>query len=94
MQQKELDEIYEDFPPDEHLVTASDRLREFFDKNREKVFFSRQLEVLYEQEYFHWITSRAIRQLEAEGVIRSERRGLRTGTSMKLIWHKWHLKHL
>ena len=35
------------------------------------MFFSRQLEVIHEQEYFHWITSRAIRDLEAEGLILS-----------------------
>jgi hypothetical protein len=84
----DFDEIYDGFPPDEREIEAIDRLREFFDENREKVFFSRQLEVFYEHEYFHWITNRAIRALEAEGLIKSERRKLRTGTFIKLLWHK------
>jgi len=84
----DLDEIYEGFPPDQREIEASDRLREFFDVNREHVYFSRQLEVINEQEYFHWITNRAIRSLEAEGLIKSEWRKLRTGTSIKLLWHK------
>lgn len=88
MQPEDFDEIYEDFPPDEHLIEVSEKLRDFFDNNKETVFFSRQLEVLNEHDYFHWITSRAIRQLEAEGLIRSERRPLRTNTSIKLVWHK------
>ncbi len=84
----DLDEIYEGFPPDEREIEANDRLRRFFDINRDHVFFSRQLEVINEQEYFHWITNRAIRSLEAEGLIRSEWRKLRTGTAIKLVWHK------
>jgi len=88
MQEEDFGEFYEDFASDEHEIEASERLRLFFDKNRNRVFFSRQLEVIHEQEFFHWITSRAIRQLEAEGVIKSEKRQLRTGTLIKLIWHK------
>ena len=72
-------------PPDERELEARDALREFFQKNRETVFFSRQLEVLYENTYFHWITNRAIRDLEAEGLAKSEWRQLRTGTSIKLV---------
>jgi hypothetical protein len=82
----DFDEIYEGFPADEREIEASDRLREFFDANRERVFFSRQLEVINEQDYFHWITNRAVRSLEAEGLIRSEWRKLRT--AIKLLWHR------
>jgi len=60
MQHEDFDEIYDDFPPDEHLIDATEKLRDFFDRNRESVFFSRQLEVVNEHEYFHLITSRAI----------------------------------
>ncbi len=52
------------------------------------MFFSRQLEVQNEHEYFHWITNRAIHDLEAEGSIKGEWRKLRTGTAIKLVWHK------
>jgi hypothetical protein len=46
------------------------------------------LEVLNENRYFHWITNRAIRDLEAEKIVRSEWRSLSTGTSIRLLWHK------
>src|SRR2546427_23051 len=86
----DLEGVYGDFlePADEREVEARDHLREFFRQNREQVFFSRQLEVINEQAYFHWITNRAIRDLEGEGVIRSDWRPLRTGASVKLLWHK------
>jgi hypothetical protein len=44
-------------PRDEREIEALDDLREFFLNNRETVFFSRQLEVLQEDSYFHWITN-------------------------------------
>jgi len=86
----DLYETYYDAPAssDETEVAARDQLRRFFDQNRERVFFSRQIEVQNESEYFHWITNRAIHDLEAEGSIKSEWRPLSTGTSIKLVWHK------
>jgi len=86
----DLYEEYYDSPEssDETEIAARDHLRAFFSAHRERVFFSRQIEVQNEGEYFHWITNRAIHDLEAEGAIRSEWRPLRTGTSIKLVWHK------
>jgi hypothetical protein len=74
--------------PDPKEIDARESLRRFFDDNREQVFFSRQLEVQNEDEFFHWITNRAVRDLEGEGIIKSEWRKLSTGTSIKLVWHK------
>lgn len=86
----DLYEEYYDAPAssDETEVAARDHLRRFFNENRERVFFSRQIEVQNESEYFHWITNRAIHGLEAEGSIKSEWRPLSTGASIKLVWHK------
>jgi len=74
--------------PDPVEIDARDLLREFFERNRQHVYFSRQLEVQNESRYFHWITNRAIRDLEAEGLILSERRNLISGGTIKLLWHK------
>jgi len=81
------DEI-EDRPLDPVEVKARDFLKEFFENNKERVFFSRQLEIHSEGTYFHWITNRAVRDLEGEGIINSEWRKLDIGTPIKLIWHK------
>lgn len=84
----DFDEEPEQRPPDPQEIDARESLKGFFDDNREQVFFSRQLEVQNENKYFHWITNRAIRDLEGGGYIRSETRKLSTGTSIKLVWHK------
>jgi hypothetical protein len=86
---------FEDFEDYEYVATsdthesqAREHLRQFFDEHREEVFFSRQIEVQNENVYFHWITNRAIRELVDEGVIHSEVRRLRTGGTIKLLWHR------
>ena len=75
-------------PPDPKEREARDELADFFDKSRENVFFSRQLEVRNERKYFHWITNRALRDLEEQGLIKRERRKLKTGGSIILLWHR------
>lgn len=52
---------------DSRQERARRALIEFFESNRERVFYSRQLEVLFERSWFHWITNRAIHQLIEEG---------------------------
>src|SRR6266850_2308528 len=74
--------------PDPVEINARESLRDFFERNHQRVYFSRQLEVQNEDRYFHWITNRAIRDLEAEGVILSERRNLSAGGTIKLLWHR------
>jgi len=69
-------------------IEARELLRSFFERNRHNVYFSRQLEVQNEDRYFHWITNRAIRDLESEGIILSERRNLSSGGTIKVLWHK------
>src|SRR5438128_636640 len=75
-------------PPDPKEYQARAKVEKFINENREKVFFSRQIEVLHEAEFFHWVTNRAIRDLEASGLIESETRSLKGGSTIKLLWHK------
>src|SRR6266511_5566367 len=67
---------------------ARARLLTHFEDNPQAVFYSRQLEVLFEQEYFHWITNRALRRLIEEGRVHTEQRQLSRVTDIKLVWHK------
>jgi hypothetical protein len=69
-------------------VRARQALIDLFGRRREEVFYSRQLEVMLEGEFFHWITSRALRELIAEGLIRTEERELSTGTRIRIVWHR------
>ncbi len=83
-----LEEELGERPPDPRQEAALDSLREVFEKNRNRVFFSRQLEVLHEATWFHWVTNRALKELAAEGTIQREERPLLTGGHVVLMWHR------
>ena len=72
---------------DSDEARARVRLLAHFEDNPELVFYSRQLEVMFEREYFHWVTNRALRRLVEEGRIISESRKLDLGSEIKLLWH-------
>lgn len=76
--------------PDKYAVAAREKLREFFQENDASVYFANQLAVQHEQEYFHWITHRAIAELVGEGLVKTESRKLATGAEIKLLWNKRH----
>jgi hypothetical protein len=69
-------------------ASAVDDLRELFEANQSRVFYSKQLEVLHERKRFHWITNRALRQLVEDGVLVSEVRHLQSGGDVHLMWHR------
>jgi hypothetical protein len=78
----------EDRPLDPRQEEAREYLRTFFEQNKEQVFFSKQLEVRNEHRYFHWITYRAIRELEDEGLLNGEWRKLPGAGAVRLLWHR------
>lgn len=51
---------------------AKVKLREFFRNEPTEVFYQRQLQIIFEPTYFHWITARALSELVAEGLIASD----------------------
>jgi hypothetical protein len=70
-------------------VQARAELREFFDEHDEAVFFCRQIEILFEGRFFHWITARALRHLVEAGSVRMEiRRIPSTGGVIHLFWNR------
>jgi hypothetical protein len=69
-------------------VEARNEVEKIFLQNKERVFFSRQIEVRLEDKYFHWITNRAIREMIGEKVIVGEKRRLKTGGEIHLIWNR------
>lgn len=79
--------------PDIAEIEARELLKAFFDEHRAQVFFSRQIEVQNEKKYFHWVTNRAIRDLVALGILRSEKRKLKNAGSINLLWHKNYRYH-
>jgi hypothetical protein len=69
---------------------AEDEIVAYLEKNRGTVFFSRQLEVHFEKNWFHWITNRVLRDLVSRRLLKSEVRPLKTGGSVTLLWHRSH----
>jgi hypothetical protein len=86
-----FDENYEpDFDPDvpepadeperdTYVDRAKEELVAFFNLRPESVFYQRQLAVMFEDEYFHWITARALSELVDEGQISSAAESLTGG---------------
>jgi len=68
---------------------ARTELGKFFDEQNEAVFFSRQIEILFEGRFFHWITARALRNLVEAGRVRREVRAIpSTGGAIHLFWNR------
>ena len=86
-------EEYDERPPDPKEANAKETVKEFFEKNRETVFYSRQTEVIHEKQYFHWLTNRVLRELADEGNIRSQQQELSTKGTINLYWHKSNRYH-
>ena len=48
---------------------AKEELKKFFAENPDKAFYQRQLQIIFEGPFFHWITARALAELAEEGFI-------------------------
>lgn len=68
-------------PRDPVIDEAKEELRKFLENESTEVFYQRQMQIMFEQTYFHWITARALSELAAEGAIASNTQTLPpTGT--------------
>jgi len=75
-------------PRDEREDEARQCIVELVGRNKTGVWFSRQIEVLLEDKFFHWITNRAVRELVDEHFLKGEVRSLKTGGEIHLVWHR------
>jgi hypothetical protein len=65
----DFEQVEDERPRDAMVDTAKEALRQFFEVERQQVFYKRQLQVIFEDRFFHWITDRALTELAAEGHI-------------------------
>jgi len=77
-----------DYTKDPYHLRCYKDLKAFFEENSNTVFFTRQIELLFEQEYFHWVTNNVIHDLVSNGTIITKTVPLNFGGSIKLYWHK------
>ena len=80
--------MFGNYQRDDFTQKAIKDLKEFFIKHTDEVFYSRQIEIKFEDEYFHWITNRALNELMQEKYINAEKRKLKTGNEILLLWNK------
>jgi hypothetical protein len=80
--------MFGNYQRDDITQKAKNDLKEFFKKNEEEVFYSRQIEIKFEDEYYHWITNRALNELMQERFMNAEKRKLKTGNEILLLWNK------
>jgi len=82
---------YYEFDPgeiDETQLEAEGVITRFFRTYREEVFYSRQIELMHENEYFHWVTKRAVDVLIENEEITTKTEPLKYSDKIKLLWHK------
>lgn len=78
------------WPRDPRLDPAKADLAEWFKRNPTGVFYGRQIEVIFEKQYFHWITHKALKELtnESNALIESEIRTTEGGNKLRIYWSK------
>lgn len=79
----EIEEIIAQ-PRDSFLDPAKADLMRLFENEPDSVFYQRQLQVMFERKYFHWITVRALLELVGDGVLAHEVSQL-PGTALGII---------
>jgi hypothetical protein len=67
----EIEEIIAQ-PRDSFVDLAKEDVKKLFSKESESVFYQRQLQVIFEKEYFHWVTVRALSELVQEEILAAE----------------------
>ncbi len=73
---------------DEKIDDAETSILDFFRDNQGKVFYERQLTVMFERSYFHWITVKALLELASGGSINSQTLELVPEVPIRFFWAK------
>jgi hypothetical protein len=85
----EAPEDYEAPPtPDHYFIDAQKEIRELYEKDKESVYYIRQLQVTFEKKYFHWVTNNAIIGLHKIGYLKDYRIKKEKGTSTRYFMHR------
>ena len=85
----ELDENHCPGPEDDPSVQElQPQLLALFDADPEQVFYESQLAVRFEDRYFHWVTTRALKDLRENGRVGSELQELSPKTPLRFYFHR------
>jgi hypothetical protein len=81
------DEEKIEHPIDLFANQAFEDVKKLFADYPERVFYGRQIEIILEDKYFHWVTNRALRDLAAQRAIGTEVKSFAWGGSITLYWN-------
>ena len=56
-------EVFEEIPRDSTIEDAKNAVEQYFSENPKSILYTTQTEVLFEKDFFHWVTGKAIREL-------------------------------
>lgn len=85
-------EEQEAWPRDTKVDEAKEALMADLFTKRHEVLYGRQIEVLFERRFYHWITTKALNELAAEGKIQSVTMPLEMGGGEEVIRFYWSRK--
>ena len=86
--ESEEEQPFIQWPIDPKLDPDKEELLGWFEAHSASIFYGRQIEVIFEKKYFHWITHKALRELTQEGSVASELRVTENGNTIRLYWSK------
>jgi len=85
---EELEDVYDDgLGLGKYELRAFDTVKDFFESHSDSVFFGRQIEVIHEDIFFHWVTNRALRLLVENKVLNRQTMNLKWGGTINIYWH-------
>jgi len=73
---------------DNYFLQAQEDIRELYERDRESVYYIRQIQIKFEKKYFHWITNNAIIGLYKLGYLKDVRIPREKGTSTRYFIHR------
>ncbi|MFH1368058.1 MAG: hypothetical protein ABII64_02900 [Elusimicrobiota bacterium] len=80
------DDIEKPIREDAYQVQALELIKEIINKNKNDVFYTKQLQILIEDRIFHWVTARAIEDLLEKGGKYLSSRDKKSDAHV--IWHR------
>ena len=86
---EEWGEEVEGWSRDTKIDEAKEALEsELFARRPREVFYGRQIGVLFEDRFFHWITHKSLSELVEEDQIKSEKVDLEQGKEIRFYWSR------
>ena len=73
---------------DSYFLQAQEDIKELYEKDRESIYYLRQIQVKFEKKYYHWITNNAIIRLYKLRYLKDLRIPREKGTSTRYFIHR------